>query len=161
METHTPRDAGNLLLAYHYYLNKEHTAKISSGFHPSTLKPIVVISKFGKTPMKFSYILWIMFVQNICNDDDIQNLTFLLNSEEWNQINGIRDFITSHAYFNYVNEIYVKDYITKYYKNCEIYNVKKLTREHFFLPEFNISFNFSKLFVEIPLLCAENVIINE
>lgn len=150
----------NLLLAYHYFLNDENTSKISSGFHPYTLNPIVIISKIGQTAMKFSYSLWVLFVQNICNDSEIENLTFLLNAEEWKKVNEIRDFISCHVYFNYTNLIYVKDYIHEYFRKCKIYNVKKLNSEHLFLPKFNTTFNFSKLFVEIPLLCNE-CIINE
>lgn len=51
----------NLLLAYHFFLNKEQTAKISSGIHPILHESIIIISKLGEKKLTFNYELWIAF----------------------------------------------------------------------------------------------------
>lgn len=143
----------DLLLAYHYFLNNEHTAKISSGINPSTLQTNIVIDKVGKSPMIFTYYFWTYFTDNICSETEIENMNFMLSNEEWKKLHEIKDFITSYSYSHYICEPYVKDYVHKYFEKCNQLNVCKLSTNDFFLPNYTALFNFSKLFVEIPLFC--------
>lgn len=158
-----------LLLAYTYFLNKEHTLAVSTGFDSESCKTSILFQriynnqtsfykynydewkKLNKLSMKYLY-------DKTCSNAESAQKFFIFNEEEEGNLHNISDFINSVITYNKSAEDFVKAYVTKYINTCMEKQQLKLQNE-IYMPHgyYNVQCNYSRLFFEIPIMLKEKI----
>lgn len=177
----------NLLLAYTYFLNEQHTCYTTCGFDPDTFEGKMLLYK------DFKYISldqtdWIVILETLYgnkeNTEDFKDTQSCYELSKTGKdgektltlTSGPKSIVLNQAELVYLQEMSlflisvlkwcatitpeIKQYFNMYVKKCIANNTYSLLSTDYFLPLKinNYSCNYSRLFNEIPVLCAIKII---
>lgn len=137
----------------HFAQQQNHSTENSSKNTVFISYPNMKISKFTTNHKHFIQIENITMQSMISSS---KNNSIVLNQEEWTKCSEYREFFQLIIRQYLRNALYVEQYYQSYLYHCLLKNKNTLdTNDLYTLMDNPISFNYTRLFFEIPLICHD------